>query len=320
MGDEQEGMIPCSWQAKGKADLGFSVKEITETYSTGLVKRRRVFKHGAKLDDTGEDAIAWEIQVIFFNGNRDPSAADAPDAQYPDAVDAFTLSLRVHETGDLTLSTRGPVRARLQSYRRVDSHAFRNGCTLVLNFIQDSEDDIDTASFSAPYAGSVASSVAELAGEFNEEAGTGASFMSSLKDLAAQLEGLAQAPADFVDSLEATANAIVGTCATVERSFADTRNKAGGEMAKLLTDPTKSAALRSLRKLSDLARTAVKDAAEAGAVSTRVITKSYRTELSIFDIATMELQSPAVLLSMNGGIADVLAIPPGTPIKMRSLA
>jgi hypothetical protein len=316
MADEQESLIPCTWKAKGRAELGIPVIEIRETYATGIVKRRRVYKHGAKLDDTGEDAISWELDAIWFNGSSDPSAAGAEDEQYPQGVDTFTDACRVHETGDLTLATRGPRRARLVNYRRVDSASVRNGCTVTMLFVEDSEDDITAASFSAPSAGVASRSIVEAAGEFCEAAGASPSLLSQLKDLAGELEGLAQAPGEFVDSLEAQANAIVGTVSRIERAFADTRNKAGGELVRLMTDPTNAAALRSLRKLSDVAKRAVGEAAESGAVATRVISKSYTTELSIFDVAAREGQSVKKLLSMNGAIPNMLAIAPGTVVKL----
>ena len=313
--DAQEQLIPCSWQGAGDLEVLFAVTEIRETYGRRVVPRTRVYKDGQKLDDTGEDAISWEIDALFFNGMQAPETSGAEEDQYPGAIDRFCIALRIVGTGDLTLSTRGARRARVKGYRRTDSSAFRNGATITLTFLEDSEDDITAASFSKPAAKVAASAQALDSYTFATDEGAGASLLQQLNELASGLQELANAPGEFVDSLEAQAKAIGHLCSKVESTFANAAARAQGDTVMLLTNPSAAPGLRSLRKLSDTAMRAASEAAQAAARGPRIVSRTFSRTMSIFDVAVEVGNTADQLMGINGSIPDMLAIAPGTPVR-----
>jgi prophage DNA circulation protein len=301
----------CQWQAKGKPAIAFPVEKIQETYVNRLAKHKRVYRDGFRLDDTGADGRIFEITSGFFNGHNEPGLKG--DELYPDVLNELCESFKIHETGTLTTPTRGEVRCRLESYRRVEGFEDRDMAALVFTFVEDNEDDAKASSFQAPSARSVSRRLAEKTVESAEEMGSFNDMMGEIEDFASDLEGMANGPADFVNDIDAKANAIANRCEAVEEAFSDTTAKAANELSTLLKDPRNAAPIRGLRRLADIVKKAPVDKV---ASQPTIIPKVYSHDVSIFDVSVDVGQSPDKLLPLNPKLEDPLNIPGGTPIQV----
>lgn len=308
MADEFGRFVVGSWEAKGKAKIAFPITRITQLYGNRLAKRRRPYKDGWKLDDTGSDGVTWELESIFHNGHDEPGL---PLVLYPAHLDKICDSFVIHETGTLTTPTRGPRRARLETFRRVEDAGLRDAGTLTMTFLEDNEDGLSAASFSPPSAKAVARTLARDTTDALAGAGAWSDLVSSVNEAAAGLEALANAPGDFVDDLDAQANAMIDAVDRVEGAFTSAASEVAEEATKLLLDPENSRAGRLLRKLGD---TAARTKAAVGAGRTRG--KTYPRQVSIFDVARDVQQSVSALMAVNAGIPDLMRIPPRTPIQI----
>ncbi|HZL96151.1 MAG TPA: DNA circularization N-terminal domain-containing protein, partial [Vicinamibacterales bacterium] len=98
---------PASWQVPGRALITFLVEDIQEDGGNRLVAHERPYRDGAKHDDTGSRAKRWAITSPSYN---DHTEEGVEQNQYPAVLNALIDSFDVHETGTLTLPTRGAVR------------------------------------------------------------------------------------------------------------------------------------------------------------------------------------------------------------------
>ena len=301
-----ETLTACRWTAKGKPAVAIPVARVTETVDTRLAARRRPYKRGWKLDSTSRDGRIWDLECVYR------ATGDDDEGVYPDDLNALCATIDVDETGDLELPTRGPVRARFKGYRRVEDAELVDGATIVMTFWEDSEDDATAASFTAPTAKGGAKLAGAQATEDLEEAGAWDFDVADFNELCAGLEALANFPGDVIDQVDAKANAIVTSVARVEKAFGDSKNRLAGDVATLLTDPASAPALRSMVRLADVAHRA---RLEAG-LATKTVLRRFDRVLSIFDIATAVGQDGTLLLTSNRGLADPLAIPAGTPVRI----
>ena len=301
-----EQLIACRWKAKGKPAVLIPAARINETVDTRLAARRRPYKRGWKLDSTSRDGRIWELECVYR------SSGDEDEGVYPADLNALCATIDVDETGDLELPTRGPVRARFKGYRRTEDAELVDGATITMTFWEDSEDDATAASFTAPTAKGGAKLAGAQATEDLEQAGAWDLDIGDFNELCAGLEAIASFPGDVVDQVDAKANAIVNGVARVGKAFGDSKNRLAGDATTLLTDPASAPALRSMVRLADLANRA---RLEAG-LSTKTVLRRFDRTLSIFDIGTAIGQDGTLLLGMNRGLADPLAIPAGTPVRV----
>lgn len=307
--DAMEKMVACAWQPDGGTKVTFMVTRISERVDKRLVSRKRPYRRGSKQDCYARDHMIWELEGIFFN---DPDEPNIDAKQYPDNVEAMCSSIDVDATGDLTLSTRGTVRAQFKGYVRTDDAGLRNAATMALVFWEDNEDEVTQQSFATPSARSVSR---VLAGQINDDAlnaGSVSDAVSSINSSAAQLENLANAPGEFVDDLDAQAKAVSNAVERVESTFMNAGNRAAQEFATLATRPEQSHLGRTLRRLSDVARRSTLQA--NGAV--KIVTRRFPRQLSIFDIAGSLGQDPGRLLGINPGLENPFAIPPRTAVRV----
>ncbi|MEE9395184.1 MAG: DNA circularization N-terminal domain-containing protein [Planctomycetota bacterium] len=314
MPDIVEQFPPCKWVVEGKS-FTFAITSIEESYSNRLVPHERVYRDGARLDDTGSKATVWTIAAEFYNDLDEPGVTFGPSVQYPDRVDAFTDSLKIHETGELTTPTRGKRRARLESYTRNDTADTRDHATVNLTFMEDNEDDARQQEFSGVNGAGAARKAAEEGTDAGYSEGAGGGFdMSDLNEFASELEGLMNAPGNFVGDIEAKANAIQRKVQSVEDTFTRNKNEAETEVTLLLTQPSASFALRRMRRSADIA----KKLADKKAASQQlgITTVTFPRIMSIYDVATKMGQAPQELIVLNSAIEDMLRIPAKTPVTV----
>ncbi len=305
-----EQLITCRWTAKGQATVLIPVSRITETVDTRLAARRRAYRLGWKLDSTSRDGHIWELECIYRSAPTDED--DDGEGIYPYDLNDLCATIDVDATGDLDLPTRGPVRARFKGYRRTEDAEMVDAATIALTFWEDNEDDATSASFSGPTAKAGAKLAGAQATEDLAEAGAWDFDIGDFNELCAGLEAIANFPGDIIDQVDAKVNAIVNGIARVEKAFADSKNRLAGDASTLLTDPSSAPALRSLSRLGDVA---TKARLEAG-LSTKTVLRRFDRTLSIFDVATTLGQDGTLLLGLNRGLPDPLAIPPGTPVRV----
>lgn len=303
-----EQFVVGAWEAKGKTKIPFPISRLTQSYANRIAKRRRPYQDGWKLDDTGSDGVTWEVESIFHNGHNEDGL---PEVLYPDHADKLCASFVVHETGTFTSPTRGPRRARLESFRRVEDAGLRDACTITMTFLEDNEAGMDAGSFAAPSAQAIARTLASDTIDALAKAGCWSSTVASINELAAGLQNLANAPGEFVGDFEAQANATLNAVESVEHAFSSASSELAQESGRLLLDPEASRAGRLLRRLGDTARRAT-----IGRVAGGMRSKRYAREVSLFDVSKEEAVRFDELLRINAGLPDPFRIPAGTPVVL----
>ena len=304
---------PASWKVDGK-EFVFPVSSISESHSNRIKPHNRLYRKGARLDNTGPNHKIWSITSEFYNGHEEPGLAD-PDAVYPDLVDAICDTFDLEATGDLVLSTRGPRRCKAVSYNRTDSSNERDFAVVTFEFWEDNEDDAKQSDFQQVSGKSAVRKRGAEGTDAAEAEGAGGGFdMSELNEFAGELEGLADAPFDTVQDFEDKANAISNKVESIEDKFTTRSNQGVNEVRLLLTQPSASLAGRRLRKTADLAKQSTIKVAAGPYTATTVIT--YERQVSIFNVATALAQDVNRLMILNSKIEDLLAIPAKTPIKV----
>lgn len=302
---------PPSWQAAGKPAIFFPIEDIQESGGNRLVAHERPYRDGAKHDDTGSRAKRWTLTCTFTNGLEEDGIDGT--ALYPDVLNALSESFDVHETGTLVLPTRGAVRCRAESYDRDETFAERDSATVRFVFVQDNEDDVTAASFTAPSARSVAVSRATETVFSLEASGVYDDNVASLQEFAAGLEALAAAPGQFIDDIEGQGKRFQNACNRIEVAFSTAESRAISEQQALLLDPANSLPGRQLRQLRDVAARATADRLSA---LPRIVSRTFKREVSLIAIAPQFKQELDTLLDLNRRYPNPLAIPAGKPVRM----
>ena len=300
----------AKWEVEGQS-YTFAVVDLEEGRSNRLAKHRRLYRDGARLDDTYADARTWKLTCFFFNYQGQEKGIDG-EAQYPDNVNAICDSFDVHETGDLTLPTRGRRRCRAESYSRIETASDRDACKVVFTWVEDNEDDESVAAWTAPSAKSLMAAVSDETLAACTDVGAWNDKLSSLDNLVADLVGMAEAPGQYLSDLDAKASKMCSQLEAIEEAFSTAAEQATTEAETLLLDPEASLAGRRIRELSDVVSRIHSEAATQ--TGSRIVSRSYKTVLSIFDVATAESQDPSELMALNSALPDMLSIPAGTTV------
>lgn len=301
----------AKWEVGGRT-YTFPVEQLTEGRSNRIAKHRRLYRNGARLDDTYANERTWQVSTSFFNDEDQEGGIDGA-AQYPDNVNALCDSFDAHETGTLTLPTRGPRRCRAESYQRVDASEPRDTASCSYTWVEDNEDDDAVAAYKSPSAKTLVQPVAVETEAACEAAGVTSADLESLADLAADLVALAEFPGDFVADIDAKGKALVGKAMAVEKAFSKAATEGTNEAATLLADPTASLAGRRLRELGDATARMLGDVAGAGL---RVIGRTFPGPMSIFDVAVAVGQQVQQLITLNSNLPDLYEIPAGTVVRV----
>lgn len=298
----------AEWSVEGTT-VWFAVERLTERKVNRLIRHKRVYRDGARLDDTFQEAIEWTAVCLFFNDEEQEGGIDGA-TQYPDNLNEMCDSFDIHETGNLILPTRGPRRCRAESYERIESWDVRNAAAVTFVWVEDNEDDGEAAAFTAPSAKSQNLSVIEAV-DFAFDIGGGDS--GNLNDLASDVQGLAEAPGDYASQVEGQVNAVSNKAKIVEESVTKATHEAKSEAETLFTDPEQARGVRALRKLRDNTAQILEDLA----ASTRpTITVTFPVVVAISDVAAKFSQTVEELSKLNGSLEDLLAIPIDTPVTV----
>ena len=312
-GDELFEAYPLNtWNVTGKPPIPLPVVRIEESVETGLTARRRPYRKGAKIDNLARSYRVWKMDLLFINESEEPGVPAI--GNYPAVANDFCDTVDVEETGTLVLATRGPVRAQLKSYTRVETEENRDSCAITVTFWEDNEDSTTAQAFNNPQARSVAHSLGLDCQADLFEAGAFSDDTMTINEMAAALEGLAQAPFDYADDLDAQANAILHAGGRVIGAFSSGVETATSDTSSILRDPENWRGRALLRTLMD---TAARAAPSVPAGEQSVKTVPVTTTCSIFDLAAKHGQTLGQLQKLNPSIvAHPFTVPRGTTIRI----
>ena len=304
-------MALCVWEVTGYR-VPIPVKKISARYGNRLVRRARQNRDGAKLDDTGSVETTWTLDADFYNGCKEEGIP--PEDNYPDVLNNFIKSSRVHETGTLTLPTEGKRRCRIESIDRSESFEEIDCGIVTITFVEDNEDSLTAQSFTAPSARSASRRVAELTTFSAEQNGVSLSDSGAgISELAAEVETLISSPFEYLGDLQAQAARVQALCERLE----DVHTSRTSQVGELLATPPGARALRGLIDLRDKAARVVEEKQSA---MPRLVPYVVPSQRSIFDIAVQFDQDPTQLIAANPQLGDPLASPPRTVVKVFSRA
>ena len=302
-----------SWKPKGGREIFFPVQNVKENGGNRLAARERLYRPGAKQDSTGEQADSWIVVIHPFNGLNEPGL---DPNQYPDLANDLIKACKSQECGDLTLPTRGTVRARAHTWTRDEDANRRDSAVLQITWVADNEDDQTALTFSPPNARSAARAQAFVLVEELQKNGAWNDVIADLMQLAGELEAAAMAPGDFKEALLEKAEAMQHACASISASFGAVERLFDNPTAGVLLEPDAYLASIGLFELAEMAANARRDVEPAQPVSI-----TYARTVSILDVAADTGQDLDDLTGLNPNLGgDLLAIPAGTPILIRPQA
>jgi hypothetical protein len=302
-----------SWKPDDGEEIFFAVEQTREAHQNRLAQHKRYNRPGARIDNTGADPKRFELNVFFFNSEQQEAGIDGA-TQYPDNFNKFRASFDSQETGTLTLSTRGPLRCKADSFTSLETKDSRDSAAVTAVWLTDNEDDSSAADWRAPSAKSIAEKLAFDATTSWEDAGMTSDDLVSIGELTAQLVGYANAPGDFVGEYESLGNQIIAAIEKVVEAFTVSAGEAVNDGERLATQPEKSRGVRLLRRLADVVP---RIGAEQAEQADRIISVKYREPVSIFDVAVRVSQDAGELMKINKQLPDPLFIPPRTPIFIK---
>lgn len=299
----------CTWEVAGRGALPLTLVRIEEENGKRLPEREKAYLDGKHFDDTGLAGRRFTCTFEFYNGG---SEADVPvDVMYPDQLNTLIDTFAERQVGTLTLPTRGPVRCRPASWRRVEVSDERDYAGLSVTFVEDNEDAVTASSFTAPSARSTLKSQVEAAVFSLEMAGCSSFDVSQLTELASNIEGVLSAPQNALEDLQGKVAAFTAACDRIEKAFTGSTKFFQGEASLLMSSPKDALGVRQLRQVRDIAGRAV---TENG--NPVIVPRTFPVQKSLFDIATELKQSADDLMPINRQISDLLAIPPGTTVNV----
>ena len=151
----------AAWKVGDDPAIYFPIEgQLSEKGGNRLVRHKRPYRKGAKLDSTGQNEREWTFTATFNNTLVEPGI-DNPRALYPFVLRDMIASFALQETGTLTLPTIGDVRARAESYVRIEDSAERQEAKLQLCFVEDNEESAAAISFQQPSVRSTVEGLAE---------------------------------------------------------------------------------------------------------------------------------------------------------------
>lgn len=292
--------------------VAFPVARIEEEHVNRLVHHERIYRPGARLDDTNSKAKVWRLTVEAYNSKWHEGDVRG-EYLYPDDLNKLLDLFDEHETGDLVVPTRGKRRCRAERYTRIEEAGERDFAVVVLTFVEDNEDDAGAAAFQAPSAKSVVVTKANDAARASEDQSPmDPDAATMLRENAAALESYANAPFDYAGDIEAQVSSITSAVDKMEGTFAKRQEEAEDELYTLLTDPAASRAGRLLREVSDTASRVLGDKLSEGP---DIVTRVLGRDVTLFGLAVTEGMDADRLLELNPGL-DPFNVPAGTPISV----
>ncbi len=303
------------WQADGMLPIPLAVTSITKEIEGTLVKQRRPYQDGAKLDDMGRDVVVWSIAVDFFNGCTEPGI---PSANYfPDYASAMEKTTEVQKTGTLTIGRDGPVRGRIKHLRTVESAEARDMAAMAITFWQDREDGTTAANF-APSAASALPVLGAQLGQMALDAGLWSEGMPELLTKVDELANLLGSADNLLADALAVAGAVLALAALIEDALSVYYDESAPGGATLALQPEAADFVMTLRRIRNHAAQAQ---ATLKARSPRIRHVTFKRVVSIFDVAAEYAQDMDALVALNTGKLDpeaFYAIPVGTPVLIEA--
>ncbi len=309
--DLNEQQPIASWKVGSAQRISFPVGDITETGGNRIVRQIRTFRDGAKLDDTGSIERSWSFDVFFNNSIKGDGAEENAKPLYPGALNDLIRSFDEHETGDLTLPTIGQVRARAETYRRIDKVNERGEGTVSVTFVQDNEDALDRAQLTPPTLRATVVTQAEDTVFSVQSQGAWDDDAVSITQAAIEIETAMQAPGRAANDVQALVRKNRAALARVVNGQRKLSAQVGGQFHQ----PRGSEAERNLRRSQDRQASAV-DERNSG----RPRTRAFRVDVAftnIFDIAARFDQDASELLDLNDSrIADPFQLRRGDVVRV----
>lgn len=296
-----------SWKVGSLPALKFPVCSVQESGGNRIIERERPYRDGSKLDDTGSKAKRWSLKVKFENSLTE-EGLDQTTLLYPDILNQMIASFDIHETGDLTVPTRGKVRARAESYTRDEVETERDEASVTFIFVEDNEDNVGAQQFEQMQINASARRLAEQTVFSATSEGMWSTSLADLNEFASELEGFANFPGDVVADIDSQASIVIGATNRVERAFI----RETEENDALLADPELSQTQRKLEENRDLAGRA---RGEAWQGRPRPVPFYVDGDTDLFTIAARLGQIPEDILSINPGL-DALFIPAGSVVQV----
>lgn len=327
MADDWKDLKPSSWVVPGHEELFLAVLSREKSGGNRLPERKRLYRDGVKLNNTGAEGDDFNVEFIFHNKVTDNGTLAAKGPQmWPDRIEAFERSLKAREVGTLNLPWERGIRCRPQTWtRKAMADRDRGGETMTVRFRVDNEESLDAA---AIQIASVRASVGRLAREtvFNleregmsgdlaetrfddEDVGTDA--VRSLEKLADDLEEALAAPDDYQQTIQERADRLRRATERLERIF--TRPFRGRDQ---MTQPEGSRARVHLVALRERAAAAGRETRTGIA---RPIARRFEVPRNIYDVAREFEQEPRRLIALNRHIDDLSHIPAGTPVLVEQV-
>lgn len=303
----------ASWKVGSAPKIAFPVISVQESGGNRLAMRARPYRDGVKIDDIGSAEKHLTMVAVFHNSLEETGLTEinGGTSLYPDVLNKLIDTFDQHhdDAGDLVVPTRGPVRARLDTYQREEHHDERDFATLTLNFIQDNEDNVDAASFTLP---SVKAQTQQVANEIEESAVEDAAWDTSLQDLAdyaGQIEGLINAPQEYQRDFEGRAKILTASIRRVFTAFM--QNGVPGR--DLFKNSNTSGTQRSLVLLQDMVG---RETIEARRGRPQLVSVAYSEQRTLMSIAAEHGQSYEDLLEVNSQLEDPMAIAAGDVVRI----
>lgn len=298
------------WKVGKAIEVRFVIQSIRESGGNRLVERERAYRDGAKIDDTGSKAKTWTLDTIWENSIEELGLEGNTKDLYPDMLNEMIASFDEHETGDLTIPTRGRVRARAESYDRTESTDMQDGARVSFTFKLDNEDKVGAASFKNPTASSDGRRISEETTFDAEESGVWDGSLAELNGLVSELEGIANLPENAAQDIATTARIIRTDVKRVRAAH----EKATDDASGFLLDPANSGIVRRLTEAADLAGRSEGEAVKA---LPQTIAFEVERDSSLSEIAAQLGQDFDDLLELNQyRIPDPSLIEAGTIIRV----
>ncbi len=305
----QEQYDTMSWQVGDAPKLFIPVVSVAPQIGNRIIKHRRPYREGAKLDDTGGEPRQWTIVCVFNNTIIEQGIDDNGRPLFPDVYRALKDSFDQHFTGDLVIPGEGAVRARAETMSAIETFEDVDHVVATVIFVQDNEEALDRALIRPPTARATTRRLAETTVFTAQSLGAWDGDLNGLVEFAAGVEDLLLAPGRAQNAVETQ---VRRNRRAIER-ITDAQQQLAEDVGLETNRPRGSSMERQSLLLRD------RQAAAAGERSQgrpRVTTFVVDVEVtSIFEIAARVDQSAEELLDLNDSrIGDPFELRRGDPV------
>lgn len=296
----------CTWMIGTYPTIVFPIVRLIETGGARLVERKRPYRPGAKLDDTGREAYKWKLTAVFDNSITEEGLEANGAALYPDVLNRLLETVGVGECGTLTLPTRGPMAARFAAYSRVEEAEARDFVIVEMDFWEDNEDKISIEHYAAPRIQASGQTMIEEAIFSAQSEGSWSGSLEDLTELVRGIEGYASAPDDYKRDLEAQANTIM----QLHQRVVAANQKVAVTGRDAFLYPSSHKAQRDLATLAEMC------AQERQATRRSMTSIVCGKNQTLADVAIMVGQPIETLLEINLQLEDPFWIEAGTVVRV----